>query len=460
MRNWLAFSTISILAACGSDSKNPAPTVTCGTGTTLQGDTCVPDGSGTVTCGTGTHLVGSSCVADGPGTPGAPTISMMTPTEAGVGGSVLFQIVGTDLAGSDPSMVHVYFGDTTPSTAQQINPCEAEVASADSTTIAGEVPSICGDFVTTVTVTTDKGMASTAFHYDALFAVEGEGGGGELYLIDPFSELWGDLGPVNDGANTYKLDAIAFDGTGALWATTTGDNTGETTMQLATISLSFGGQTFGVLTPVGDLTDGTDDYIVSDMKFNGATLYGWGYNVTAQTESLVTISATGNITPVGTPITTTYGFAGFGIDGAGTMWVAPSGASADAVVGSTGELDTVDAAGAVTVAETLAYDPSETVFGQGAPIDALEYIPPFQAFVAVVDNGIYGQAVGNDFGTTLAFIDQTSGFIQTYFELPALTGQQSSVSALAWVPTTATIARHLPPVHWNKLAPATVINHH
>src|SRR5258706_2946015 len=116
MRNWLALSSIIVVAACGSDSKNPNPTVTCGAGTVLQGGMCVPDGTGSgsnVTCGTGTHLSGTMCIPDGAGTPGAPTISMITPDHSGETGYILFQIVGTNLAGSDPSIVHVVFGDTT-----------------------------------------------------------------------------------------------------------------------------------------------------------------------------------------------------------------------------------------------------------------------------------------------------------------------------------------------------------
>src|SRR5205807_1051916 len=99
----------------------------------------------------------------------------------------------------------------------------------------------------------------------------------------------------NDGAttpNAYSFDSIAFDSAGALWGTTTGVSpgdqiTGNSAPQLATVSLST-----GVVTLHGDLTDGLDVYYVSDMKFSGATLYGWGYNMNANTESLVTISTT------------------------------------------------------------------------------------------------------------------------------------------------------------------------
>lgn len=45
------------LAGCGGDE------ITCGTGTVLEGDMCVP--SNTTTCGTGTTLMGDECVPDG-----------------------------------------------------------------------------------------------------------------------------------------------------------------------------------------------------------------------------------------------------------------------------------------------------------------------------------------------------------------------------------------------------------
>jgi hypothetical protein len=472
MRNWLVIST-SLLAACGSSTTNPAPTVTCGTGTTLQGDTCVPDGTGSgtnTTCGTGTHLSGTMCVPDGPGAVGAPTISGMTPTEAGATGFVLFQIAGTNLAGSDQSMLHVYFGDITPGTAQNPNPCEAEWASADDTSIGGEVPPMCTlSTSVTVTVVTDKGMATTPFHYDALFAVDGDptqtGAGSSLYVIDPFAALWMDFGPPNDGTNTFSFDSLAFDSTGVLWATTTGFSSGDAAIdgipQLVTIDLKT-----GLVADVGDLvnTAGTNGFYISDAKFSGTTLYGWGYNYSAGTDSLVSINtATGVVTPIGTPVTTTYPFAGIAVDSTGTVWAANGGAMAGdtALAGlatpvtSTGALATINTTtGVATSVQTLDYP-------VGAPIDSMEYING--TLVAVVDNGLYGSMTTQQiFGTRLAVIDptvvggscpnQVDCNIGTAFELPAQNGAQSAVSAIAMAPSTLTIARKLDKTQWHSLA--------
>lgn len=466
MRNWLVLST-SLLAACGSSTTNPAPTVTCGAGTSLQGDTCVPDGTGSgtnTTCGTGTHLSGTTCVPDGPAAVGAPTITMMTPDHAGATGFILFQITGTNLAGSDPSMLHVFFGDPT-------NPnCEAEVGAADDTTLAGEVPPLCQDLNVTVTVQTDKGMATTPFHYEALFAIDGidpnqtsaNQRGGYLWIVDPFAALSSPWVVPNDGAatpNAYGFDSIAFDSAGALWGTTIGNSpadnaTGTGFPQLATISLAD-----GTVTLHGELTDGIDSYYVSDMKFSGTTLYGWGYDMDAGTESLVTISTTdGTVTPVGAGTTTTFGLGGLAIDSTATIWTTPGGASSGDpnLTAATGELDQVNATtGATTTMQTLDW-------GIGAPIDAMDYVGT--SLVAVVDNGVYGLSATPTqkvYGTTLAIIDPTAATsnISPAFELPALTGGQSIVSGIAMAPATTTIARRVPQLHWTKLAPGHAVNH-
>jgi hypothetical protein len=455
-----------LAAACGSSSTNPAPTVNCGAGTTLQGDTCVPDGTGsnTTTCGTGTHLDGTMCVADGSGTPGAPTIMTMTPSDSGVTGFVLFQILGTNLAGSDVSQLHVYFGtNTAPSTSANPNPCEAEVAAADPTTIAGEVPPMCtdSDLNTTVTVVTDKGMATTPFHYDALFAIDGldpnqtTQQGGFLWIIDPFAALASPWAIPNDGTNAYSFDSIAFDSAGVLWGTTTGVSPADTGgAVLATISLAD-----GTVTPHGaSLTDGFDDYIVSDLKWSGTTLYGWGYDLEAGIDSLVTIDATsGTVTPIGAGETSTTVFsAGLAVDGTGVLWATPGGASTDtSFTAATGELDTVDTtSGAPTLVQTLDW-------GIGSPIDSMDFIGT--TLVAVVDNGVYGLDTTQKFyGTSLVAIDPTIApnscpagagcNIRPIFELPAQTANQSIVSGIAMAPATTSIARRVPQLHWTKLA--------
>jgi len=474
MRNWFVLGSMLLAAACGSDNKNPGPTVTCGAGTTLQGDMCVSSGSGNnTTCGAGTHLDGTTCVPDGGGTPGAPSISAITPNEAGATGYILFQITGTDLAGSDPTAVHVYFGDTTPSTAQDPNPCEAELGGIDGTTIAGEVPPMCSlSTAVTVTVVTDKGQATTGFHYDALFAVDGDpqitGASGDLYIIDPLAKLWFDLGTPADGTgNGFSYDAIAFDGTGALWATTTGFSEGDLdgVPQLVTIDLST-----GVVTPVGELTDAgvTDGFYVSDMKWSGTTLYGWGYDYTAGTDSLVTIdSTTGVVTPLGTPTTSVFPFAGLAVDGGGVLWAAPGGASPD----SFGTTPAFTASGLLTNVSTT--DGTQTTvqtldYGIGAPIDSLDFFQAYgqTALVGIVDNGYYGTASGTTtiVGEQLVFIDPTvasgSGNISALFELPAFNGSQSIISGIANAPATLSIARHMPKhTAWKPLAAAKPLVH-
>src|SRR5436305_40151 len=104
MRNAIVIGGLSLLAACGSSSSGPS----CGVGTTLENGMCV--GTGDV-CGTGTHLDtdGKTCVPNGVGAASAPTISSITPTKAGVTGSVLFEIDGTGFVGDNVTDLHVYF---------------------------------------------------------------------------------------------------------------------------------------------------------------------------------------------------------------------------------------------------------------------------------------------------------------------------------------------------------------
>ncbi len=311
-------------------------------------------------------------------------------------------------------------------------------------------------------------MATTPFHYDALFAVDGYDPnqttqqGGFIWIIDPYAALASPFVVPNDGTNVYSFDAIAFDAAGALWGTTTGlspaDNAGDGTPQLATISLVD-----GTVTLHGDLTDGTDIYYVSDMKWSGATLYGWGYNYTAvtATESLVSIDATtGAVTVIGTPVTTTYGLGGLAIDpAAGTVYATPGGASGGDtnLTAATGELNTVNTTtGAPTLAQTLDW-------GIGAPIDSMDYVGT--TLIAVVDNGVYGlnaTPVQPFYGTTLTIIDPTAatGNISPAFELPSRTGFQSIVSGIAMAPATTTIAGRVSSLKWTKLAPGQAISHH
>src|SRR5205823_14662245 len=152
---------------------------------------------------------------DSPAATGTPTITQMSPDNAGVAGLALFTIDGTGFAGADVTALHVFFGDTTLDPNGGLGPCEAQIGAATATEITGEVPVFCNLNVQ-VTVQTNIGSATTAFHYDALFAADGDGGNsfgqpGDLYIIDPFNLLWGDLGPLADTGNgTYGVTGLAF----------------------------------------------------------------------------------------------------------------------------------------------------------------------------------------------------------------------------------------------------------
>src|SRR5271170_3061222 len=114
MRNWIVLGGIVFTAACGSSGTD----IKCGDGTTEDNGQCVPSGSGSLTCGAGTQVdsTGTMCIPTPPGATGAPTITMITPNEAGASGNQLFEIDGTGFAGDDVTSLHVYFGPTTPGT--------------------------------------------------------------------------------------------------------------------------------------------------------------------------------------------------------------------------------------------------------------------------------------------------------------------------------------------------------
>ena len=466
MRNWLVLGGFSLLAACSSSKGGTQ--ITCGDGTTLQGDMCVGSGSGSsVTCGSGTHLDGTTCVPDAPNPTGAPTIATITPDHAGATGYVLFTIDGTGFAGSDVTDLHVYFGDATPGTPQMPNPCEAQIGMATPTEITGEVPPMC-DLSVVVTVTTNIGMATTAFHYDALFAADGDGGAafgqaGDLYIIDPYAALWFDLGAIVDSAGTgYGITGLAFAGDGTLYGATTGTSPGDSAgkSQLVTIApVTANGPT---VTVVGNLVDATGkDYYVTDIKMSGTTLYGWGIQFgTATKASLVTIDTTnGKVTKVGTQLAASFSWnAGLAIDAGGVVAVTPAGAGSDSdtTFPGTGELDSVDTtSGALSNMASLNYP-------IGAPVNAMAYVGTY--LVAAVDNGTYGAY--NDqstsgfvlYGETLTVIDPTNETISPAFELPAQVGAQSHIDALDTAPATVTLGRRLPRAQWQSAAPATQIH--
>ncbi|MGE5180722.1 MAG: hypothetical protein ACM31C_01605 [Acidobacteriota bacterium] len=462
-----------MLAACGSSTSGP----TCGTGTMLDNGECVATGgSGNdTTCGTGTHLSGNTCVPDGPAAHGAPTITGMAPTEAGITGNGAFQIVGTNFAGADITDLHVYFGDTTPGTAQQPNPCEAPLAAASETQIGGQIPPACAlSTTTTVTVVTNLGQAMTSFTYDALFAADGDGGGavgqlGDLYIIDPFAQLYYDMGVMNDGTSGYGMNGIAFAANGTLYGVTTGDSPGDATLtaQLVTIA-PIGNASGPLVTPLGDLVDaGGNPWMVTDIKFVNGTLFGWGTQIGATANQnpgqLVSIdTTTGAVTPIGTAtMVDDYDVfdGGLAFDGT-TLFAAGFGAYPDTTVGTTGVYNSVDM---TTGALTPTAAPLD--WGIGARVNAMANV--LGTLVAVVDNGSYGAepavaATGSQFfGETLAIVDTTqTQIVSPAFELPAQIAAQSHVDALDMAPASLVVQRPLDRAKWSKLAASVAPTKH
>jgi IPT/TIG domain-containing protein len=442
MRNAIVTGGLSLLVACGDSGSSSGPT--CGAGTALENGMCVATGTGSGSgdvCGTGTHLDtdGKTCVPDGIGTASTPTIRSITPTKAGVTGRVLFEIDGTGFAGSNVTNLHVYFGDTTAGTGGQRGPCEAEIGTATATSITGEVPPACDLNVSSVTLTTNVGTASTAFSYLGVFAADGDGGdnlnfgfsGGDMYLIDPFAGLWFDLGPmVGTDLNLWGMAGIAFDSTAKLWGVSTGDSQGDADTGPELVSMSFvrGGV---IIVPVGALVDANKAaYSVTDIKFKGSTLYGWGVTFSqGSAGQLVTIdTTTGIVTPLGTAVPVPVPGA-LVVDGTGTIIVAPQGAALDDFIGTTGEYDSADpTTGTLTSVATL----DNTIFGTpvGAPINAMANLD--HTILAVIDNGTFGGFTGaGTTGEQLAIIDPSARPIVTpLFELPAQDGFQSQVDAL------------------------------
>ncbi len=464
LRNWLVLS--GIVAATGCGSSGSGTDITCGSGTTLVGDTCEAGsgGSGDV-CGAGTHVDtdGVTCVPDGPAASGAPTITMMDPTDAGFTGFDLFTITGTGFAGADITSLTVYFGDTTNTD------CQATVGAATATTIAGEIPGDCSLAVSVdVTVTTNLGSATTPFVYDAIFAADGDGGGsigagGDVYIIDPLAELSFDLGPLleDDGMTGYGIAGLAFAADGTLFAVTTGDSPADDpedfVSQLVTISLVDGS-----VTVIGNTVHGATDYVVSGLSFSGTTLYGWAQTNDFAKESLVTIDqGTGALTLAGTALTDAFPWGALAVDGGGNVFVAANGAAADDAIGTSGEFDSVDTGtGALTSAATLDLTDDQ---GNplGAPIESMAYFGT--NLLAVVDYGTYGAITGNGMvGEQLALIDPMPDagdpVVSPLFELSAQIGAQSHIGGITLAPPTlSVIARKIPSRdQWQHLGAARV----
>jgi hypothetical protein len=466
MRIRISVAAIAALVGCGSNGNN----VTCGDGTTLVDGVCEigsgGSGGGGDTCGSGTMQQGTTCVATGGGDASTPTISMMTPGDDGIFGGDQFEIDGTGFAGDNVTTLSVFFGDTTNMD------CQASIGPATSTVIVGVIPEFC-DLNVAVSVITNIGTATTPFHYDAIFAADGDGGGqfggpggfgGDVYMIDPFTGKFLDLGSLADGSgNGYGIDGMTFDATGEnLWAETTGDSpadiaanpTGDFVSILLSVDI-----TTGATTAFGNATDGTDNYVITDVKMYNGKLYGWAYDQDALTQGLVTIDTTSNaITPVGTLAAesqTEQFFVG-GLapaDSTGSFMLAANGAGSDANDGATGELDGVDATAGAITANAAALD-----WFTGSPINAMEVFET--QTIAILDDGFAGffNGLGTQ-GETLAIIDPTAAsgaVVNPVFALPALTGFSSAVDALAVPPATTTLSfagkRPLPHT-WQQLAP-------
>jgi IPT/TIG domain len=482
MRTRILVAALAALVGCGSNGNN----VTCGDGTTLVDGVCElgsggsgSGGGGGDTCGSGTTLQGTTCVANGGGDASAPTVTKITPGEAGVMGGGPFLIDGTGFAGDNVTSLDVYFGDTTNTN------CEATVVLATATEISGVVPAFC-DLNVTVSVTTNLGSASTAFHYDAIFGADGNewsnigfsqglgGFGGELWVIDPFSTTAYDFGPIEDANGVdYPIGGIAFDATGTLWAVTTGngvDGDVDGFSQLVTIDPTT--PDVSTVTIVGDTVDANGDgYWIRDLKLIGGTLYGWGYDVSGDgTQSLVSIdTTTGAVTALGTPtaISNALPSAGIAYDGT-TTWVAANFAGSDSTDGGTGELDSADVTTGVLTANA---NPLDWPFG--APVNTMDVltIDGTANILAVIDNGTYGAlatlesesgGLAANFGETLALVDPTDAngeVLSPVFEMPAQPTLQSAVGAIA-IPAATTqtlqvVRKGIDASKWQTLSAAT-----
>jgi hypothetical protein len=335
---------------------------------------------------------------------------------------------------------------------------------------------LCQDINVTVTVTTSTGTATAPFHYDGIWAADGDGGGtegigGELWLIDPYTAQAFDFGPILDANGTdYPISGMTFDGSGTLWAVTTGDgqdagpnNAGETASELVTIdAFNMNGPT---VTVIGNAVGSNKhSYMVTDIKTSGGVLYGWAYDVTAKTttQGLVSINmTTGAVTAIGTPVAQSFaptvtGTAlfqgGLELDGSGGAFVAANGASTDDGDGASGEFDSVDlTTGAVTNTGTPLDWSFEGLLPIGAPVNSMEF---FGIGIAVIDNGAYGaieadpqtDAPLGTVGNSLAIIDPAGpanggAVVNPVFDLPATLPLQSAVDGIAILSSpTATIS--------------------
>ena len=444
MRSGFLAVGFAALVGCGGSSNNTS----CGDGTVLVDGTCQ------MMCDSGTMLVGSACVPVGSGSASAPTIASIDPPEAGAFGGTPFKLTGTGFTAD----AQVFFGDVaTPA-------CQAVLASVASTEIDGTVPTFCG-FNVTVSVVTAAGTATTPFHYDALFAAEGDADGSvagvgsgqdtRVFLLDPTTDAFVDLGELaNANDQAYGIDAWTFDATGqTLVAFTSGDSPADAVNQNlmtdANVSIEIKVDVAtGTVTTVGNTLDAADSghaYVMSDVKQVNGTLYGWAYG--ASSRGLVTIAADGLVTAVGTlaadPSNFDFLAGGMSLDATGAMNVAAEGAGSDSDTNifATGELDTVNlSTGALTKTATLDWAPA--AFGRtlGSPIAAMDLVAG--KLYAVLDDGAVAAQGSNGAitGETLAVIDPAHApFVTAVYALPSQVGFVAMIDAIATAPVATNV---------------------
>lgn len=303
-------------------------------------------GDDDVSCGPGTHLEGDVCVPDGSGGGEAPTVSAIEPASDLVAGGATFTITGSGFAGGGDTTVA--FGDSVAS---------FEIVSDSE--ITGVVPRASAAAVT-VTVANPSGSATADFQYRGLYGADGKGAlAGNLYLVDPRDGTSVVIGPIVADDGPHAVTGLAFDADGTLWATdaTSGLDEGPAPApQLMTIDPATAQATL-----VGPLVDGAqvNHRSIAAITFSGSSLLGWTRNDNAP----VSIdTATGAVTVLGDGLGAASWGNGMVATDDETVLVFPAGASPGA--GIRGQFYTVDTAtGALAPRGTLAGAGSASVCG-------------------------------------------------------------------------------------------------
>ncbi|HEY8144583.1 MAG TPA: IPT/TIG domain-containing protein [Kofleriaceae bacterium] len=285
----LSLSLLLGAAACGGDDDDDG------------------DGGDGVTCGPGTVLDGDQCVPEDVGEGEAPTVDSIEPASGLVGGGESFTITGTGFVST---------GDTTVSFGDSVAAFEI----VSDTEITGTTPRASAVAVT-VTVSNPNGSAEADFQYSGIYGADGKGAlAGNLYLVDPRDGFSLTIGAIESEQGPHAITGLAFDAEGTLWASdaTSGLDTGPApTPKLLTIDTATGAATI-----VGALVDEDSNHrSVADLTFVGTALLGWSRS----TNSAVSIdTATGAVTPLAEGL----GVASFGnglVDTGESVIVFPTG---------------------------------------------------------------------------------------------------------------------------------------